>query len=222
MPAAALARFVDDDDFALPPELDGVEPFDDPPPDAIDEPDRTMAPSGIEPHLLTASASGLSLAHRIRARDRSVGAAVLAWHHAPQIHYTQGVQRWDGIHLHKNARIGQYPNFADCSAFVTWCLWNGLDLSGLVSHDIVNGTNWAGGFTGTLLKHGKEVHHLASVQRADYIIYGNGGTGEHTAICVGHRASDHKPMVVSHGSERGPLYLPYDYRSDIMCWRRAI
>ncbi len=29
-------------------------------------------------------------------------------------------------------------------------------------------------------------------------------------------------MVVSHGSQAGPFYLPFDYRTDIMCVRRYI
>lgn len=167
------------------------------------------------------SVSGLSRDHRIHARDRAVAAAVLALHHAPQIHYTQGSQRWDGIRLHRNARLGEFPEYADCSAFVTWCLWNGLHLSGLVSRDIVNDAHWAAGFTGTLLANGKRVQHLASVQRADAVIYGRGGPGEHTAFVVGRRG-DGKPMVISHGSEVGPLYLPYDYRADVMSIRRYI
>lgn len=220
-----LARFVDDDDFALPPELLDVEPYADPPPDEIDLPDLNLVYGGISPDdlLAGASASGLSLAHRLIARDRTVAAAVLGLHHAPQIGYTQGPHRWDGIHLHKNARLGQYAAWYDCSAFVTWCLWNGLDLSSLVSHDIVNGANWTGGFTGTGIVHGKLVKHLASVQRADTVFYGApGSNGEHEAIVVGRRPSDHKPMVVSHGSPAGPLYLPYDYRGDVMCFHRYI
>jgi hypothetical protein len=166
------------------------------------------------------SVSGLSVEHRIRARDRAVQAAILGLNHAPKIHYTQGPKRWDGIRLHKNARAGQYPLYADCSAFVTWCLWNGLVLSGYTDRDLVNGANWTGGYTGTMLAHGKHVEHLSSVQRADAVIYGHGEPGEHTAIVVG--VKNGVPMVVSHGSEAGPFYLPYNYRSDVMGFRRYI
>lgn len=168
-----------------------------------------------------ASVSGLSYQHRIQARDRAVGAAMLGVKNAANVHYTQGPQRWEGITKKLNARMGQYPHYADCSAFVTWCLWNGLVVPGLVTRDIVNGANWAGGYTGTLLAHGKEVHHLENVQRADVVIYGNGGTGEHTAIIVGRRKDGHL-MVVSHGSEPAPFYCAYDYRPDVMCIRRYI
>ena len=168
-----------------------------------------------------ASVSGLSYKHRIQARDRAVGAAMLGVKNAASVHYTQGSRRWEGIAKKLNARMGQYPHYADCSAFVTWCLWNALVVPGLVTRDIVNGSNWSGGYTGTLLAHGKEVRHLENVQRADVVIYGDGGTGEHTAIIVGKRADGH-PMVVSHGSEPAPFYCPYDYRPDVMCIRRYI
>lgn len=170
---------------------------------------------------MSAPVSGLPIAKRIRARDRAVQAAMLALHHSGAIHYTQGSRRWDGIRLHKNARLGQYPLYADCSAFATWCLWNGLVLSGFTSRDTVNGAHWAAGYTGTMLSHGKAVKHRGNVQRGDCVIYGSGFPGHHTAIVVGRR-SDGKIMVVSHGSEAGPFYLPYDYRRDIMAVRRYI
>jgi hypothetical protein len=168
------------------------------------------------------SASGLSTVHRVQARDRAVNAAMLGLRHAPQMFYTQGPQRWEGIARKLNAKLGEYPKHVDCSAFVTWCLYNGLVISGFTNRDIVNGADWKGGYTGTLLTHGKQVHHLENVQRADYVIYGNGGTGEHTALVVGRRKADGKIMVVSMGSDAGPFYLPYDYRRDIMQVRRAI
>jgi hypothetical protein len=166
------------------------------------------------------SVSGLSRDHRIRARDRAVAAAILALHHAPQVHYTQGPQRWEGIHKKLNARLGQFPKHADCSSFATWCLWNGLHI-GFGLRDTVNGADWTGGFTGTMLGHGKQVHELSNVQRADCVIYGANPSGEHTAIVVG-RASDGTPMVVSHGSEAAPFFVRYNYRSDIKQIRRYI
>jgi hypothetical protein len=167
-----------------------------------------------------ASVSGLSRDQRIRARDRAIAAALLALHHAPQVHYTQAAPRWEGINKRLNARLGQFPKNADCSSFATWCLWNALHI-GFGLGDLVNGAQWTGGFTGTMLSHGKRVQDVGRVQRADCVIYGNSGTGEHTAIVVG-RAKNGTPMVVSHGSERGPFFLPYNYRRDIMQIRRYI
>src|SRR6476646_5443586 len=153
------------------------------------------------------SASGLSREHRIRARDRAVHAAWLAYNHRGSIYYTQGYRRWDGIRLHRNARIGQFPHYADCSSFITWCLWNGLYL-GFQTRDVPNGLAWRGGFTGTLLRHGKRVRNRGSIQRGDYVIYGSGGNGKHTTIVVGRRNG--VPMVMSMGSSAGPLSLPYN------------
>lgn len=167
-----------------------------------------------------ASVSGLARDQRIRARDRAVGAALLALHHAPQVHYTQMPARWEGINKKLNARLGQFPKNADCSSFATWCLWNGLQV-GFGLGDLVNGATWSGGFTGTMLSHGKRVHDVGRVQRADCVIYGNGGSGEHTAIVVG-RSKNGIPMVVSHGSEAAPFFVPYNYRKDIMQIRRYI
>lgn len=181
---------------------------------------------------MSGSVSGLSKPHRINARDRAVEAWALGYKHRDQITYTQDrpseiraqggrARRWDGIRLHCNARNGQFPRFADCSSYATWGLWNGLFLPYDV-RDVVNGQRWHAGFTGTMLQNGKQVHHLDNVQRADLVIYGNGGSGKHVAGVAGRRKSDNKIMVFSHGSSAGPFYLPYDYRSDIMQFRRYI
>ncbi len=168
-----------------------------------------------------ASVSGLSKPHRIEARDRFVRAAMLALNHAPQVHYTQGPRRWEGIAKDLRSQLREYPNYADCSSLMTWCLWNALHVKFDV-RDVVNGAAWKAGYTGTMLSHGKEVVHRANVQRGDLVIYGNGGSGKHVAGVVGRRARDGKIMCVSHGSEGGPYYVPFDYRSDIMCIRRFI
>lgn len=170
--------------------------------------------------MTAASVSGLSRDHRIRARDRAVTAAMLALHHKDQVHYTQGSARWEGIAHKLNARLGQFPKNADCSSFATWCLWNGLHI-GFGLSDLVNAANWGGGFTGTMLSNGKQVHDVAAVQRADCVIYGAAANGEHTAIVVGKDANG-TPMVVSHGSEAAPFYVKYNYRPDVKQFRRYI
>ncbi len=167
-----------------------------------------------------ASVSGLSRMNRMDARARAVRAAMLALRNAPSVSYTQGPRRWEGIDKHCDASKGDYPHFADCSSFVTWCLFNGLYL-GHSCRDTVNGAGWKAGYTGTMLSHGKRVVHEENIQRGDYAIYGNGPPGKHTAIVVG-RDPAGRIMVVSHGSEAGPFYLPMHYRSDLMEVRRAI
>jgi hypothetical protein len=168
-----------------------------------------------------ASVSGLSAAHRIEARDRTVRAAMLGLKRKDSLHYTQGPRRWDGIRKDLRSQEGECPTHADCSSFATWCLWNGLFVKFKV-RDTVNGAAWQAGFTGTMLTNGKRVVHRSNVIRGDCVIYGDGGSGKHTAIVVGRRKSDNKIMCVSHGSESGPHYVEYDYRPDIMEIRRYI
>jgi hypothetical protein len=158
------------------------------------------------------SVSGLSPAHARKAVNDTLQAAVLGLHHAPAIHYTQDERRWQGIDRHRVASSGEFPNYADCSAFATWCLWNGLRAH-LGHSDVVNGERWEGGFTGTLLEHGRPVDAPAP---GDLAIYGSGFPGEHTAVYTG------GGFVVSHGSEAGPLLLHLHYRGDLMQIRRYI
>jgi hypothetical protein len=162
--------------------------------------------------------SGLNAEQRNNARRLICDAAWLTYNHKGVVHYTQGSQRWEGIDEHLKAWKGEYPHHADCSALATWCLWNGLDHYHL--NDIVNGAAWKGGYTGTMLSHGKVVQQLKTVHRGDCVIYGSGNPGKHTAIVVGWKSG--VPMVISHGSEAGPYYLPYNYRSDTMSIRRYV
>jgi len=165
------------------------------------------------------AASGLASGPRLRARERTAQAAMLGFHHAAEIHYTQqAAPRWEGITKRLNARRGQFPKNADCSSFVTWCLFNGLEL-GFGIGDVVNGTGWKGGYTGTMRSHGRRVQHAANLLRGDCVHYGP-GTGAHVTIVVGKVAG--VPMVVSHGSEGGPYYVRYDYRDDVAQFRRYI
>lgn len=162
--------------------------------------------------------SNLTRPEQVRARAAAVQAAMLVYHHRGSIHYTQGWRRWDGIRLHLVAALGHFPNYADCSAMVSWEIFQGL---GVIYHrpDVVNGQNWRGGFTGTLMTHGKR-QTVGNCLPGDAVIYGRGYPGEHTALVVGR--SGRTPMVVSHGSEAGPFYLPYNYRSDVIGFWRYI
>lgn len=171
------------------------------------------------------STSGLNGAQKATARAIARHAALLGLNHAPAIHYTQGSQRWQGIAEKRHSEEGHYPNYADCSAFVTWCLWNGLAAK-YHQGDVVNWEKWQAGYTGTMLRHGDAIRDLGNVRWGDAVIYGvPGTTGEHTAI-VTHtprdKAGPRTIYVVSHGSEGGPYWLPYNYRSDIMSIRRYI
>lgn len=161
------------------------------------------------------SVSGLSPAHRITARDMTVQAAFLGLHHAAALHYTEGASRWQGIARDLKAWRGQYPTEADCSAFATWCLWNGLDHFHV--RDTVNGLGWRGGYTGTMVRHGKQVLRESNVLRGDLALYGNPfGSSGHVAVCIG------GGKVISFGSEAGPFLLSMHYRPDLHQVRRYI
>jgi hypothetical protein len=164
-----------------------------------------------------ASYSGLDKKERLRCRELIANAAWLGYNHRGNVHYTQGSKRWEGINKDLKAHQGEYPRYCDCSSFSTWCLWNGLDHFHI--KDIVNGAAWKAGYTGTMLKHGKPVKHKENFLRGDCVIYG-GGVGKHVAIIVG--AKNGVPMVISHGSEGGPYYVRWDYRSDINVVKRYV
>jgi cell wall-associated NlpC family hydrolase len=159
------------------------------------------------------SVSGLGVNNRIRARERAVQAAELARHHRDQILYSQEARpRWEGISKNLRARRGQFPKQADCSSFVTWCLWNGLFLRFGVD-DIVNGQDWRAGFTGTLLDHGKRVRKVANIRPGDLVHYDPDlpkFKSAHVTIFVRHQNG--VPMVVSHGSDGCPCFTEYNYR----------
>jgi hypothetical protein len=153
------------------------------------------------------------------ARNAAVAAATLALSHEPFVHYTQDSRRWQGIDQRLDASRGQYPNYADCSSFVTWCIWNGIYLP-YGMEDVVNGQGWQAGYTGTMLQHGTAISRASDLLPGDAVIYGAAGsTGAHTAIVV---ASGSTPTVISHGSEAGPYRLAYNYRSDVQSLRRYI
>lgn len=156
----------------------------------------------------TSAVSGLSTAHRKIVRAAIHFALGLSVAHSAAIGYTQGSQRWEWFSHKISAAKGQFPRNLDCSAWATWILYQGLKIFGV--RDLVNGENWGGGFTGTMLNHGKLVKHRANVKLGDLAIY-NG----HVAVCIG------GGYVLSHGSP-GIHKLEIDYRGDLICIRRYI
>jgi hypothetical protein len=172
------------------------------------------------------TASGLGPHDQQRARQMVVQACALLLAHPADVHYTmdrpaelaaQGgkPRRWDGINLGLRAWRGEYPHYGDCSSTFTWLVWQGLGHFGLADH--VNGERWRGGYTGTLLDHGRPVHDVGKVKIGDALIYGpRGSDGEHVALGLG------GGWVLSHGSEGGPYRLRWNYRGDLMAIRRYI
>ncbi len=137
-----------------------------------------------------------------RLRVRVVRAALLGYRHRDRIAYTQGARRWDGISNRCRSHLGRYPVMADCSSYVTWCLWDALGGPN-AGPDVVNGSSWRAGYTGTLRQHGRRVS-LADAKPGDLVHYGP-GTGHHVTIVVG------KNKVVSHGQQSGPHLIAPDY-----------
>lgn len=161
--------------------------------------------------------SGLAGTKRLRARAYVVRVALLCWRNAASMNYTQGARRWDGIKLKKNGLKGQFPNYADCSSFATWILWVVLVNHFGLKKDIVNGTGWGWGYTGTLVKHGIQVKHRVNWRRGDLIFYGDPfGASGHVAVYIG------LGLVISFGSQPGPFKLGWAYRNDFhSCPNRA-
>jgi cell wall-associated NlpC family hydrolase len=139
------------------------------------------------------------------ARERAVRAAMLGVKHRDQIRYTQdAAPRWEGITRRCRAFRNQFPTSADCSSFVTWCIWDALGGPN-AGPDRVNGASWCAGYTGTQTSHGKRVS-MQDARPGDLVFYGSGGTIGHVAMLV----DDNK--VVSHGSNPGPMVLAANYR----------
>jgi cell wall-associated NlpC family hydrolase len=139
------------------------------------------------------------------ARERAVRAAMVGVSHCAAINYTQGPSRWEGISHELRSFRGQYPRNADCSSFVTWCLWDALG-GQRAGDDIVNGARWQAGYTGTQCSHGKVVP-LSRAQPGDLVFYaGSNGAINHVAMLVA------PGRVVSHGSQPGPMLLDAGYR----------
>jgi hypothetical protein len=155
----------------------------------------------------------LSDKERVLAREIAVKAFKLADQHAGIVHYTQGATRWQGIREKRRYADGRYPNYADCSSMFTWCWWNGLtSVDGMDTPDVINGSSWTAGYTGTLLSHGWRV---TDRKPGDAVLYGRGFPGAHVAM-----VAMNTDMVYSHGSESGPHYVRWNYRSDVMQIRR--
>lgn len=161
--------------------------------------------------------SGLDAHDRAAARQIVTHGIGILLAHRDAVHYTQEAgPRWEGINNHLLIAKGQFPRHGDCSSTHTWLLWNALALQFKLP-DIVNGSHWLAGFTGTLLNHGKILHHIENAKIGDGVVYGpHGSTGEHVATYMG------GGYVLSHGSEGGPYKLTWDYRKDFLSCRRYI
>jgi hypothetical protein len=154
--------------------------------------------------------SGLNATQRKHVRNAVAHAANLAYKKRSAIHYTQGPRRWSGIANRLIAIKGKFPPYADCSAFATWTLWNGLYLLYKLP-DIVNGERWRAGYTGTLKMHGKTIKNEKNILVGDLALY-----PRHVEVCIG------GGKAISHGSEAGPSLVRLNRRNDRIVLKRYI
>lgn len=133
-----------------------------------------------------------------KKRQAIVATAFVGYNNRPLVHYTEGHLRMYGVRNH--IRPPRFPSYEDCSSYATWCYWvayapdpNGLGYNGY-------------GYTGTQVQHGRNIS-INQAKPGDLVFYGGSfWLPGHVAIYVGNG------MVISHGSEIGPLYLPAQYR----------
>jgi cell wall-associated NlpC family hydrolase len=114
-----------------------------------------------------------------------------------EIAYTQVAgTRWEGITDQR--RPPDFPRSADCSSFAIWCYW-------AAGAPDPNGTDYHGGWSGSLLLKGKEVE-IDEAQMGDIAFYGTGRSDiGHVTVYVGNG------KCVSHGQESGPTLNDLDY-----------
>lgn len=141
-------------------------------------------------------------------RDAAVHAAMEGYNYRGHIHYTQGPARMD-IVRHKRMPPWHGDIWEDCSSSVTAWFWIGKLPD--PNHLGYNGQ----GYTGTLAVHGVRV---TFPKPGDFAFYKPPYPYGHVAMCVGYQNG--VPMVVSHGGESGPSYVPWNYRGDFSHWRR--
>jgi hypothetical protein len=199
-------------------------------------------PSRLDTVKLTlgASVSGLSAQHRDECRQVIALGAAYMLAKPTQVNYTQGAARWSAIsgkHVLEFKKVGGkltidaahhvLPFSGDCSSTDSWLLWLPLHhyigelRGGDGVRDVVNGTNWTGGYTGTMVAHGKPVVNPKNWLVGDQVFYG--GTPwvpEHVATFMGWKGST--PVVFTHGTPSGPYLSPIDYRKDRHSVRRYI
>lgn len=136
-------------------------------------------------------------------RDQIVSAAQLVYDNRSHVIYSERGDRWEGITNHLKPPL--YPVHSDCSSYVSWCYW--VVIGG--GPDILNGSNWSGGFTGSQTNHGRKIS-IAQLKPADLVFYGaSGGSGiSHVAMYAGNG------KVFTHGHD--PVgYTDVHYRQDL-------
>ncbi len=137
-----------------------------------------------------------------KLRAKIVAEAKWGRAHENSIHYEQR-RPIDGIN-----RRHKQPLFTDCSGFVTLCYkWAGAPDP--------NGRRYDGyGYTGTLKAHMRHISK-AQVKPGDLCLW----EGQHVALVIKAGAD---PLLISHGSERGPNVVRFSVQNRYHPGRRVI
>lgn len=157
--------------------------------------------------MMEASCESLTEKPETKIRQ-AIREAAMYWNRVrDQIAYSQ-TRPWPLIHP------PHIPRLLDCSGFVSICHY-------AAGADNPNNRQWDGqGYTGTLMGGGKKCSY-SDLKVGDAIFYGYTthpspafpyGSPTHVSLYVG------DGMIVSHGSDSGPSYYNYRYRSDINCY----
>lgn len=133
-------------------------------------------------------ARGYGISKNQKTRDKIVATAKWGVRNTLTIHYAQ--IRPFPLHLN-------LPMTTDCSGFVTLCYFQ-------AGAKDPNALGYSGqGWTGTLLNNGYAVP-VYQAQPGDLVIWGS-YPGHHVAVII--ESDPRDPLIVSHGSEIGPLML---------------
>lgn len=132
------------------------------------------------------------------------------------IRYSEGADRWQGVHAVYGAPGEAYHGAADhvpdllvgdCSAWVTRLWLYALERHlGRVPHDVLNADAWKAGYTGTIAHTLTLVHpgapRVGNLRAGDLILCGR-FPYQHVAIITGPGKAGTYPAA-GHGSARGP------------------
>jgi hypothetical protein len=140
-------------------------------------------------------------------RERLMVSATILFdlHHADGI-YTQGGSRWQGIRDRMCPPTA--PQKSDCSSAVSWIYWTVFG----AGPDFMNGDEWGGGYTGTLVSRGTKVPcTVESLRQGDLVFYGKPGKRiSHVNMYIG------DGMCVDHG-EAPVQHRAMNYRTMVEC-----
>jgi hypothetical protein len=144
---------------------------------------------------------GATPQQRINMRKRMLRACWLGYVHRDRIDYTQDAHgRW-GINQHRWSVDDRYPDSSDCSGYSAYLFRDASRILGL--HDFVNGFSWLYGYTGTMTRHGDWIPRPTLI--GDQIfLRGTWSVPGHVQTYIGHG------RAFSHGSQRGPLIVPWN------------